>query len=301
MNARSRHFSLLAIAGLVCGCQATGSAVPQGAVQPTTATSSLQHSEGFRVVKRDLRIVYRLDGRSAPSTSVHLPVPGNMNLLRSASLGQRVVSGSVLGRIVPDQAVVNDYRSEARSSSVAASQLAALERRQQLLRAPVSGVIEGSGSDLQILASGIDAVVTLTPLQELRYRSLPFRGWVDLETVFGQRTVGCRAIWIEASSDATGNGTTYSDLHCRIPADVETAPGLPLVVTLKSRVLRDVIALPAIYVGMDSSARNYVVRVRAGSRVMTRKVVVGATDGVVRVIVAGLRRGEIVLPAKEVP
>jgi multidrug efflux pump subunit AcrA (membrane-fusion protein) len=86
-------------------------------------------------------------------------------------------------------------------------------------------------------------------------------------------------------------------VHCRLPDDVESVPGLPVTLTLSSPELKDIVSLPAIYVGLDAGGANYVVQVKDGTGWVERPVEVGVTDGVRRVIVSGLRPGDVVRPA----
>ncbi len=139
----------------------------------------------------------------------------------------------------------------------------------------------------------------LAPLQELRYRGLTFVGEASVETVLGQRRTSCTAVWVESSKAdpaASGEGSR-STVHCRLPGDVESVPGLPVTLTLTSPELTGVVALPSIYVGLDSGGNNYVVRVKDGTGWTSRPVVVGVTDGVRRVIVSGLKPGDVIQPA----
>jgi hypothetical protein len=251
------------------------------------------------VVRRDLTVTYRLEGSSVSSDDVGLASQDNTRFDLVVRPGTVVRAGTTLGRLVPVPGLVRALRSEAVTSTVARSQLDALERRVGSVRAPLGGRLVRSGSRLAIASAGLDAVVPITPLQELRYRSLTFTGTVTLETVFGQRSAPCVSVWLESAGPTASTGdpaadqSSQAELHCRIPADVETAPGLPLTVALTSPTMNDLLAVPAIYVGLDSQGRNYVVRVRKAGHWVAKPVVVGPSDGVVRVIEAGLSEGDV--------
>ena len=118
---------------------------------------------------------------------------------------------------------------------------------------------------------------------------MAFQAQGSVETVLGQQRVGCSALWIVSGDPKTGIG----ELHCRLPASVETAAGLPGILTLEAAEQRSVIAVPLRYVGLDESGANYVVSVVKGGTSVSRPVVVGPTDGVRRVIVSGVQAGDV--------
>jgi hypothetical protein len=230
---------------------------------------------------------------------VGLSLPDNTRFESLVRAGGQVRTGARIGRLVPDPGVVTTLSQAASTSTVARSQLVALRQRVGYVDAPVDGRLGSAGSRHFIESTGLDAVVPITPLQQLRYRSMTFAGTATLETVFGQETVPCESVWLESSGGVLGDQETQpgeAELHCRVPADVESAPGLPLTVTLTARTMHDVLAIPAIYVGLDHEGRNYVVRARRGDHWTNIPVVVGPSDGVVRVIVAGLTTHDVLTP-----
>jgi hypothetical protein len=167
------------------------------------------------------------------------------------------------------------------SSTVNDARLTELSKSEGPVLAPVPGRLRGPASQAQVTAPGIDVVVDLTPIQNLRYQSLLFAGEADIETVIGQRSVPCLAVWVE---DGSG-------LHCRLPSYVETAPGLRAEVVLRSVKIEGATLVPNSYVGYDQDGDSYFVIVESPTGRERVPVTVGATDGVVRVITSGLSGG----------
>lgn len=285
------------LAGCVSHSQAR---LPESRPSGGTLSQPNTHGPTYTVVARTLAVTYKLQGTSATSAHVGVMLADNTRFVSTVRTGLQVSPGQRIGRMSPDPRVVESLSAAARSSTVARSQLLALERRVGSVAAPLGGRLRLGADGPVIDSSGLDAVVPITPLQELRYRSLSFGGTVTLETVFGLRTAPCVAVWLEQVSgqatDVAGMGPASAELHCRVPADVESAAGLPLTVTLKARPMPHVIAIPAIYVGLDGAGKNYVVKVRDGVRWVERPVVVGPSDGVVRVVVSGVSAGDVLTP-----
>jgi hypothetical protein len=80
---------------------------------------------------------------------------------------------------------------------------------------------------------------------------------------------------------------------------VETAAGLPVVVTLRSPVIPNAVVVPSIYIGLDSASANYVVVARVDGVSLKKPVVVGPTDGVRRLIVSGIVPGTVLEPVED--
>lgn len=286
--------ALLATA-LVTTLLASCSSDQTAATSPSDSLAASDRSAArtYRVESRDLTLVFRLDGSSRASSRVSLGIPSNAVVEDAPSVPRLVQRGQIIGQVVPDERIVAGLSGLAPSSSVAQSQLHALNARRFRLVSPATGRLDRDASGYFIRSVGLDAVVLLSPLQVLRYGGFTFRGTLTVETIFGQRTARCAALWIEPASASSSQAT----LHCRIPADVETAAGLPLTVTLTAAPMKSVIAVPAIYVGLDARGLNYIVRVHTRTTDETRTIVVGPSDGVVRVVVRGLSAGEVLIPA----
>ena len=272
----------------VAGCtQGTPPSVTASAGPAAAVTT-----ERYTVRPRTVTITYTLDGKSVTSSAVGLESPPNTIRTLTVRNNETVTAGQVVATYKPDPDTVATLRDASASSTVAASQLFALLQRSGTLRAPTSGAVRVTAVNIEIRSLGLDAVVVLTPLQGLRFAGMPFIASATIETVFGSRTFTCSTLWRQHDND----GMT---LHCRIPADVETAAGLPLTMVLSSIPTKGVVAVPAMYVGIDKSGQNYLVNVVTARGTETRKVVVGPTDGVLRIITSGLRAGDVVEAFKD--
>lgn len=261
----------------------------------TAATTTASPGEALTVAPSRFEVRYRLDATTAASAAVGVDVPFGTVFRPKAAEG-RVRAGDVVGALE-----MRSGWAAVEEGTVEQSRAAAVSSRLGPVRAPVSGILRASSSSVQVAKPGLDVVIALRPLQELRYRGMSFTGSASVETVLGQRQVRCEAVWIAPRGGtevvgAESESSSTSQAHCRLPDNVETAPGLPAVLTLTSQALPDVIAIPAIYVGLDATGSNYVARVESGGTVVERPIVVGATDGVRRVVVSGLKPGDRVLP-----
>lgn len=275
---------------VAAGLLLTACSASNPSVTPTTSppnSSDLPSERSFVAEVQDLQLTFRLEGRTYPSDRVRIQAPPNTQVVDLPDSVQTVRLGQRIGRIQPDAATLAQYSEQARISTVAQSQLLALQARSGQVKAPVAGTLDQDAQGWAILSRGLDAVIPLSPLQVLRYSAFTFNGYVTVETVFGQRRARCQAMWMESSTDNSGQ-----DLHCRIPPDVETASGLPVTLTLEANPLPSVLVVPAIYVGLDADGLNYIVNIKTPDGTRPRKVVVGPTDGVVRVIVSGLESGD---------
>jgi multidrug efflux pump subunit AcrA (membrane-fusion protein) len=263
----------------------------------TTADESAASGE-FRVKKTRFQVTYRLDAATAEGSAIGIDVPFGTRLVPSVESGQRVKPGQVLGRIelvggLSDaEGTVEQSRDLLRARSVGP------------VLAEVGGVARISGSAVWVESSGIDVVVGLKPLQELRYRGMAFSGSASVETVLGQQAVPCMAVWLSRSKSdpdpEANSGAELASVHCRLGENVETAPGLSAVLVLASPAQNDVVTVPIIYIGLDAGGENYVARVRQGDGSYSeRPVIVGATDGVRRVVLSGLEPGDVLAPVVE--
>jgi hypothetical protein len=236
-------------------------------------------------------VTYRLDGLVEAGDAVRVDVPDGTEFVSAIGESEsRVTAGQTLGAL-------RLISTEPASGTVAESRSQLAASRVGDVIAPVSGVATFGPDAVAIKSAGLDVVVPLKPLQELRYRALRFSGTATVETVLGQRKSPCVAIWLqEMPGAAESEQEASSAVHCRLAANVETAAGLPAVLTLASTPEEGAIAVPLIYIGLDTTGTNYLARVREGPTTVDRPVVVGATDGVRRVITSGLEPGELLDP-----
>lgn len=264
------------------GPTVTTSAVPQ--VSPTQNT--------LQVSLSTFQVAYRLDGTVASSSAVGIDVPPGTILVPSVNSNTQVTASQRLGLL--------------RLAGTGNGPQGTVSRSQRLLAAarvgpmlsPIVGAARLTSASARVDSPGLDVVVPLKPLQELRYRALDFDGKATVETVLGQRRSRCVAVWLEAlptASDGAEQGAS-SAVHCRLAADVETAAGLPAVLNLTSVRQDDVLAVPLIYIGLDKAGKNYIARLREGGTIRDQPVVVSSTDGVRRVITDGLKVGDVLSP-----
>lgn len=145
-------------------------------------------------------------------------------------------------------------------------------------------------------AENIDVSAALTPIQYLRFISRPFSGRATVETVMGQRQFACTAL--RATQSKASEGGSVASLRCRLPAAAETVPGLRARLSITSDTLKNVLVIPNLFIGYDDQRDGYYVNLSQGGKTAIK---VGVTDGVVRVITAGIAEGDTLLPVTEVP
>lgn len=266
----------------------------QEASRPSGTAASPQPSPSqatLRVSLSTFQVAYRLDGTVEVGAAVGIDAPPGTEFTPSVDEGAKVEAGQRIGSLRLAGPA------DEPGGTVAESQQRLAAARVGPVTAPTAGAARLGRPAARVESAGLDVVVSLKPLQELRYRALTFDGAATVETVLGQRRSPCVAIWLEdlpATDDAEQAAT--SAVHCRLAADVETAAGLPAVLTLTSPRQDDVVAVPLIYIGLDKTGKDYIARVRDGDTVRDQPVVVGSTDGVRRVITDGLKTGDVLTP-----
>jgi hypothetical protein len=290
--------SLVAVLSLGCSSSSSGS----GNDASQTDAQVAQNPEDERVVIRraDFQINYRLEGISQNSGFIGLMSNPNLSFARAGGdESAKVSAGTTVGRAVVDEQIRDALEAGASTSTLDQAQLDQLERLQGPISTPVGGVLSLRAGLPIVRTPGVDVVVPLTPIQFLRYQSLRFNGRATIETVIGERQVACEAVWIEPTDlESTVSGfESSSELHCRLPRYVETAAGLRAQISLSSERYRDVVLVPNVFVGYDKATDGYfinVIEIRQTERV---PVVVGVTDGVVRVITSKVPVGATLAPS----
>lgn len=294
MTSRRLATAVLAVASflMLAGCSGDDQPATPAAV-PGAATPSPAADTALTVQPSVFEVAYRLDGIVASSSAVGIDVPPGTQFTPSVTSGTEVAEGGRVGSLE-----VVETADGTPGGTVEESQRTLAMARSGEVTAPVAGTVQVGGGAARVETAGLDVVVTLQPLQELRYRALALSGTATVETVLGQRQSACMAVWLEALPTAGEDpeSAATSAVHCRLAPDVETAAGLPAVLTLTSSRQADVIAVPLIYIGLDATGHNYIARVREGSTVVDRTVVVGVTDGVRRLITEGLKAGDVLTP-----
>lgn len=283
----------LVLALALSGCSAGG---PGPTEQPgsTTAGSSPEAGAGIAVRRGDLVLKYTLDASTAAGSRIRLVPNDRLRFVPGAASGsRRVTEGERLGVLRVRRSVLAALA--AAGTGASASTEASLRSQERSLVAPVDGFLRQASSGPTLEAPGLDVVAVLSPVQYLRYLSLPFEGSARVETVLGPMTVRCSALWSIPAAEATNDAA--ASLHCRLPAQIETAPGLRSTVTIASATVKDALLVPNLCIGYDASADQYFVTTVGGGRTRRTPVQVGPSDGVVRVVRGDLRAGDLLAPA----
>lgn len=289
----------LLIAALLAGCS-SGPAAPDFPLPDDSAAGGEDVLSRAVIGQRDFQISYRLEGVSARSAAVRLMSNRNLHFIPSVALDSAVAKGQAVGEAAVAPDIREALEAGAENSSIDRSRLDQLLALEGPLTAPVGGVLAVE-DDLPVVRSpGINVVVDLTPLQELRYQSIAFTGRAVIETVIGERNVPCLAVWVKKTEILEPDPFSprgASELHCRIPSHIETAPGLRAQVRLASQLVEDAVVVPNIYIGYDETTDGYYLNIFDDGATSRLPVVVGVTDGVVRVITTPVPIGaELALP-----
>lgn len=290
----------LLVAALLAGCS-SGPSAPDFPVPDDSAAGSEEVLSRAVIGQRDFQISYRLEGVSARSAAVRLMSNRNLRFIPSDALDSAVSKGQVVGEAAVAPDIREALEAGAENSSIDRSRLDQLFALEGPLTAPVGGVLAVE-DDLPVVRSpGINVVVDLTPLQELRYQSIAFTGRAVIETVIGERNVPCLAVWVKKTEILEPDPFSprgASELHCRIPSHIETAPGLRAQVRLASQLVEEAVVVPNIYIGYDEATDGYYLNIFDDGATSRLPVVVGVTDGVVRVITTPVPVGaELALPS----
>ena len=296
---RFRRTAFLLAAVLLAGCS-SGPAAPDFSIPDDSASGGEAGLSRGVIGQRDFQIAYRLEGVSARSAAVRLMSNRNLVFIPSVALDSAVSKGQVVGEAAVAPDIREALEAGAETSSIDRSRLGQLLALEGPLTAPVGGVLAVE-DDLPVVRSpGINVVVDLTPLQDLRYQSIAFTGRAVIETVIGERNVPCLAVWVKKTEVLEPDPFSHrgaSELHCRIPSHIETAPGLRAQVRLASQLVEDAVVVPNIYIGYDETTDGYYLTIVDNGTTSRLPVVVGVTDGVVRVITTPVPVGaELALP-----
>jgi hypothetical protein len=265
---------------LLTSCTSDQGAAPDPAL-PGSPGGSTADGQGTTIQQLDFQVTYRLEGITGTSSSVSLLPNAELTLTSPPRDGTQVAAGQALGSIEVDPAV-RDRLAGGDPADVDRSRLAQLEALAGPLTSPVDGVFSSGDGQPRIVGDGIDVLVDLTPIQYLRYRSFQFTGQASVETVIGVRQVPCAAVWVGSSTD--DEGLSVARLHCRLPRLVETVAGLRARVTLVSSLIEDAVVVLNSYIGYDTANDSYFLTALVDGAEQRIPIVVGATDGVRRVV-----------------
>lgn len=282
-----------------CSHDASDHDRPVSPTEGAHANGDSQADPAATIRRSTLELQYTLDAVTAQGSQIAL-VPSSQFVFTPSGTasGQPVRAGQRIGRLAITDVVQDSLTAGQDPSGANASALASLQAQEGPVVAPVSGTLLLSDDGAAIRAGGMDVTAALTPIQYLRFLSMPFSGSVQVETLTGPRKVGCLALWSvpvkEASPDAAAT------LHCRLGAEVETAAAMRATVTISATPQKNVLVAPNLFIGYDTKADQYYVLVGDGSQPRRVPVQVGVTDGVARVIRGEVEEGQqLVLPPVE--
>lgn len=285
-----------------CGSHGEADPSASGATSRTDAGAPSPGASTVAVLRRDFQIIYRLDAETAEGARVPLNDQSVLQVETNITDGALVTAGDVVGRlaVVPD--VRAELGAEAREGSrISADRLRQVVSLERKLVAPVTGRLRDAGPSIApgIESVGVDVLAQLTPIQQLRYQSMPFSAEAVVETVMGRRTVPCSALWVDTDaahsapveSGSSMDASSGATLHCRLPAQVETVAGLRASLTATSTRLRGATVVPNSAIRFDAETKGFMVDIMEGGKRRGTPISVGATDGIVRVVTSPLSIG----------
>lgn len=247
---------------------------------------------GYEVARTDFQVSLVLDGATLRSESIPLVSHSRLTARLEVPVGTQVDQGEVVGRRVLDPSIAASLESSAQHSRIGANLLAQLRDREGDLVIPSTGMLQEGSEGPELGIRGIDAVVNLTPIQDLRLQGVELHGSATVETVLGVREVDCVSTWVEP---ADVEEESIARLHCRLPASTETVPGIPVTVSVHSPLLTDVITVPNVYFGVDSHTDAYTLTYVQREQEVTTEVDVSVTDGASRVVLTDIPEGATVV------
>lgn len=299
-----RLLAVLILAIAVAGCTQEEREAPPVAVDGSTVPGDAEGAP--TILRTDFQVTYRLEGLTADSSMIGLLTNPQLRLEPAVAVDSTVVAGQSLGVATVDPQVIAQLDGATNRTDLDRARLSQLEDMGGPVAAPADGVFSEREGVPVLLANGIDVVVNLTPIQYLRYRSFRFTGQAIVETVIGNRQVPCVAVWSEvaaapsAQAPSSTDGTVSALLHCRLPRLVETAAGLRARLVLETQLVADAVVVVNTFIGYDAARDEYYLIVREGGTERRIPVVVGATDGVRRIITSEVPVGaELVRPPQD--
>ena len=290
MSLPTRCLATTLAAALLSACSAGASGPAEHADDRGSESSESSESTSTVVVRLgDLKLEYTLDASTEAGAHVELGPNGRLRFVPAlaADESRRVRSGQRIGRLAVARSALDALQA---ASGTSAAEVVNLRAQERDVLAPIEGTLHVDGRKATVRAPGIDVVASLSPIQYLRFLSMPFSGTAHVETVLGPVTVPCDAVWSVPSADASNDSAAA--LHCRLPPYVETAPGLRATVTIESAPVQDSLLVPNLFIGYDARRDQYFVEVLGESSAQRVDVEAGPSDGVVRVVDGDIKAGD---------
>jgi hypothetical protein len=169
--------------------------------------------------------------------------------------------------------------------------LEALEATARDLRAPAAGIFTPVTGGYEV-RQGLAVVAPLEPLALLRVRSGELRGTAEVQTVSGSTSTECASMsFTEGAAPAADGGeedeAAAGSLVCTLGPELETVPRLPATVEVAIDLGTDVLVVPELAVGHDERGDPFLLPVGGEPT----PVELGPSDGVLRVVEAGVEEG----------
>lgn len=246
---------------------------------------------------RDFSFALSVDAKVASSAGVRLDEDNLFEFRSTVADGDLVIRGQSIGELLLKDALRKELLGESASSDSAKFRLQALDSREGTVESPITGVFRAK--DKVVESQGLEVQANLTPIQSLRLKSVEFSADTSLETTSGVQTFTCESIWV---STASANQLILDELvpvdeavtvHCRLPDNIETVPGVEATLSMKSQVIEKATVVPAISVQYVQSLQEFAVCVAEDGEPALVPVIVGPTDGVVRVVYSGVTDGTV--------
>lgn len=255
----------------------------ESAPEPRPSATSQEvtlEDTGATLSTRDFQIVMTLDATTEVSAGIQLVPDSRFELSTKKATGSKIKAEQRIGKLKINAQLLDSLKTQSKTSTIEADRLAKLQALEGDVLAPVAGVLDISTPTAILQTPGTNAASDLTPNQRLRTMGEQFTGEATVETIIGKRTVPCVSIW-----------TVESKLQCRLPAYIETAPGLRASVTVKSLTIPGALVVPNTYLYYSNETANYMVNLILDGTTTPTPVTIGPTDGIVTVITSQLTPG----------
>jgi len=278
---------LLSTSLLSTGCRNSAS---DESLSPTNSPST---EVPYVVGLTNFQIRMEFRAKVQASNYVKIVVPQNLVFIPVVKSGVLVREGQLLGKMQIEKAVSEKLEVEAKTSTIAKSQLSTTKAMEVDVFAQLDGTLTISEGVLTIAKKGLDIVASISGIQALRARSGYSQSYSLVETIVGTQNAPCLAFWVDSpdsdsASTDTGSVGTFT-AHCRISSIIETSPELSAQLSIEGDVTRGAVTVPHTYIKLDENSKSYFVEMEDGS---SRPIEVGASDGVRRIVIAGLSPGD---------
>ncbi|WP_219105649.1 hypothetical protein [Austwickia sp. TVS 96-490-7B] len=184
---------MITVVGLSsCAAQSDQSALKDN---QTIGQQGGSHDSAPEVRRGDFSAKFVLGATSESSSRILVTWPEGLAINPAVANLSRVSKGIKLGELV------QIHRKE-----IKPEEEERLKLWQGSLSSPVDGVVNFDKNSLTIKSEGLNLQVSLTPIQYLRIRAIPFSGVGTIDTVYGKKSFPCSALWQEGSASSSSVG-----------------------------------------------------------------------------------------------